>query len=173
MGSKNKGIRKLMEKLYGNKCMIEEAGIRCIPVEERKKIKGYKKFQEKITYHHIKEKSKGGKKTVENGALIKEYNHAWLHSLPEEKREEVNQQLQQYKLNIAITNGLGQVSDSKSITLDFNIDEKDCYTIPVYDNNKHYKPKKRDKRKQIHEKEEKKLRKYNKLAHDDYDDYEL
>ena len=39
MGSHNKGIRKLMEKLYGSKCMVEEAGIRYIPVEERKNIK--------------------------------------------------------------------------------------------------------------------------------------
>ena len=173
MGSHNKGIRKLMEKLYGSKCMVEEAGIRYIPVEERKKIKGYKKFQEKITYHHIKERNKGGKKTVENGALIKEYNHVWLHSLPEEEKEKVNQQLQQYKLNIAITNGLGQTLDNKSIELEFNIDEKDCITIPVYDNDRHkQKPKKNDKRKQIYEKEERKLRKHNKLTHDD-DDYEL
>lgn len=37
---------------------MEEAGIRCIPVEERRKINGYQNNQETITYHHLKPKSK-------------------------------------------------------------------------------------------------------------------
>ena len=41
-------------------------------------------------YQQKKERNKGGKKTIENGALIKEYNHVWLHSLPEEEKEKVN-----------------------------------------------------------------------------------
>ena len=61
--SKNKGIKNLMIHKFGKKCMMEEAGIREIPQEERKKIKGYKKIDEKLTYHHIIPKSKGGKAT--------------------------------------------------------------------------------------------------------------
>ena len=55
--SSNKGIRQAMIHKYGKKCMMEEAGIRNIPKEERKKIKGYRKTDEKLTYHHIKPKS--------------------------------------------------------------------------------------------------------------------
>ena len=95
--SKNKGIKKLMIHKFGKKCMMEEAGIREIPQEERKKIKGYKKIDEKLTYHHIIPKSKGGKATEENGAILKGYNHQWLEQQPKEKREQINQQLQQYK----------------------------------------------------------------------------
>ena len=74
--------------------------------------------------------------------------------------------------SIAMLNILNDLRIEKGIELDFNIDEKDCITIPVYDNDRHkQKPKKNDKRKQIYEKEERKLRKHNKLIHDD--DYEL
>ena len=34
----NKAIRQLIERKYGKICMMEEAGIRYIPVEERRKI---------------------------------------------------------------------------------------------------------------------------------------
>ena len=168
MGSKNKGIRNKLIKIYGNKCMIEAAGIRYIPEKERKKIKGYKKFQEKITYHHIKERKDGGKRTLENGALIKGYNHEWLHSLPEEEKEKVNQQIQQYKMNVVAMKGDGEILDSQSITLDF--DMTDCITIPVYNNKK--KDKKLDRRKYIKEKEERKFKKYHNKDFIEGDNYE-
>ena len=54
--SSNKSARQKLEKLYGKKCMIEELGIRYIPKKERRKIKGYTKYDECLTFHHIKEK---------------------------------------------------------------------------------------------------------------------
>lgn len=167
--SKNKQARNKLIRIFGNKCMIEELGIRKIPVEKRKKIKGYRKTQETITYHHIKEKQDGGKATVENGALIKGYNHEWLHTLPEDQKEEINNQIQQYKMNVIAMKGDGQILDSQSITLDF--DMTDCITIPVYDNKK--KSKKLDRRKSIREKEERKFKKYhNKDFIEEGDEYE-
>ena len=166
--SDNKSARMELERIFGKICMIEEAGIRYIPKEKRKKIKGYTKYDEVLTYHHIKEKHTGGKSTFENGALIRGYNHRWLHSLPEDEKELVNQQLQEYKMRIMTLQGNGQVTDSKSISLDFNMD--DCITIPVYNNkNKHRGS---AKKRQALDREERKLRKYNKLTLDD-DDYEL
>lgn len=132
--SSNKTIRELMEKKYGKKCMVEAAGIRFISKETRKKIKGYKKTQEQLTYHHIKEKQEGGKATEENGAVVKGYNHTWIHSLPPEEKEKVNQRLQQYKLNFTNLHGDGTIEDGQSIILDF--DMTDCITILVYDNTK-------------------------------------
>lgn len=51
--SSNKRIKEIMMKRYGKICMMEEAGIRYIPVEERRDLKGYRKTDETITYHHI------------------------------------------------------------------------------------------------------------------------
>lgn len=132
MSNGNKSARRKLERIFGKKCMIEAAGIRYIPVEKRRKIKGYTTSQDKLTYHHIKERSKGGKATVENGAIIKGYNHAWLHQLPRDEKEMVNERLKQYKLNVIRMLGNGEIVDSQSLTLDFNFDKQDCITIPVY-----------------------------------------
>ena len=56
--SSNKRIKEIMMKRYGKICMMEEAGIRCIPVEERRDLRGYRRTDETITYHHIYPKSK-------------------------------------------------------------------------------------------------------------------
>ena len=56
--SSNKRIKEIMMKKYGKICMMEEAGIRCIPVEERRDLRGYKRSDESITYHHIVPKCK-------------------------------------------------------------------------------------------------------------------
>ena len=158
MGSKNRGIRNKLIKIFGNKCMIEEAGIRYIPMSKRKKIKGYKKFQERITFHHIKERKDGGERSIENGALIKSYNHQWLHSLPEEEKEKVNQKIQQYKMNVIAMKSNGEITNSQSITLDFNME--DCITIPAYDYDSKKKDEKSNRRKYAKEKEERKFKKY-------------
>lgn len=96
--SKNSGPRKKLERVFGKICFIEELGIRNIPQEERRKIKGYTKYDDKITFHHIKEKSKGGKATFENGALFKGYNHRWFHTLPEEDKDKINNSIIEFKV---------------------------------------------------------------------------
>lgn len=157
--SKNKGIRERLEKIYGPGCMVERAGIRYIPVEKRRKIKGYKKTDEKITYHHIKEKSKGGQKTIQNGALVRGYNHQWIHSLPEAEKEKVNEQLQQFKLNILSLRGDGKISKVGSIELDFGqLREEDCITIPVFNSGRSKKG--ADKKDEILRRQERKSKKY-------------
>ena len=71
--SSNKSARQELERLFGKKCMIEELGIRYIPKKQRRTIKGYTKYDECLTYHHIKEKHEGGKATADNGGLIMGY----------------------------------------------------------------------------------------------------
>lgn len=93
----NKNIRDRMIEKFGEICMMEQSGIRCIPVEERRTIKGYRVENELITYHHIKPKSKGGKETEENGLLLKWYNHRWLHSQPASVIRKINARLKKYK----------------------------------------------------------------------------
>ena len=134
--SSNKSARQELERLFGKKCMIEELGIRYIPKKERRKIKGYTKYDECLTFHHIKEKHNGGKTTAENGALVRGYNHRWLHTLPDHQKEQINEALQQYKLSILArrleTDGNGQVREyTEEIPLDF--DPADFIEIPVFD----------------------------------------
>ena len=130
--SSNKNARQRLEKIFGKICMIEEIGIRKIPKEQRRKIKGYTKYDDVITYHHIKEKHEGGKATEENGALIKGYNHRWLHTLPEEQKEKINNSIIEFKATVLQTTGKTIQADSKlSITLEEPSD--DFITIQLED----------------------------------------
>lgn len=135
--SSNAGAKKQLIQKFGKICMVEEAGIRKIPVAIRKKIKGYKKSDDMLTYHHLNPKRKGGKSTFENGALVKDYNHRWLESLPADEREEVNNRLREFKLNfstMAITGKGVEVINSGSIPLEFEREnEDDEIIIPVFD----------------------------------------
>jgi hypothetical protein len=133
--SDNRSIRKKMEKIFGKICMIEETGIRKIPKSKRKKIKGYKSSDDDITYHHIKEKSKGGKATIRNGALLKVYNHKWLHSLPDEEKDQVNEALIEFKASIITIVG-NEIQTKKGITICFDKEdlEQEYDSIPVENN---------------------------------------
>ena len=146
--SSNKSIRNKMIKKYGKRCMVEAAGIRYIPISKRRKIKGYRKSQETLTYHHIKERQFGGETTEENGAIIKGYNHAWLHSLSEEEKEEVNKRLQEYKLSVALIGDEGIQAE----VLDFDLSDE-SFEINLLPQTKEIK-KKRSKFNRAKEKQE-------------------
>jgi hypothetical protein len=99
--SNKEAKRKLILK-YGKICFIEELGIRSkedIDKEKRIRYKGKKQraICDEITYHHILEKCKGGKATVENGALLRYINHQWLHRLSKEKQAKINELFKEYK----------------------------------------------------------------------------
>lgn len=131
--SSNKSIREKMEQKYGKKCMMEEAGIRFIPVEERRKIKGYRKTDEKLTYHHLKPKCKGGQATMENGALLKSYNHQWLEQQSKATREKINDMLRRYKYRIDAIQMNGNLEVYQQMSF---LPEEfgEYYIIPAYDN---------------------------------------
>ena len=65
---KNKTGKRLLEKRYGKGCFMERAVIReRTPEQEaeyRRTIRGFKKLDRTITYHHIKEKRNGGKVSI-------------------------------------------------------------------------------------------------------------
>lgn len=135
---KNSTCRKLLEKRYGKGCFMERAGIRKITPEQEKEmkrtIKGYKKLDRTITYHHIKEKCKGGEVSIENGANLAAYNHAWLHQQDETTKEQINKQLQDFKLSIDVAglevneNGV-EITDNRHVDFDMS----DTISIPLYD----------------------------------------
>lgn len=70
---------------------------------------------------------------MENGALVKRYNHDWLHSLPPEERKEVNKQLIEFKAGImrVTENGL-EVEAGIELTIE-KPKEGECLIIPAFD----------------------------------------
>ena len=109
MSNENKRAREELERLYGAECFIDKLGLRKIytgknqvkrVAGKERKAQQYRKKQ--LTYHHIVEKSKGGKATIENGAILSAENHAWFHQQPKEAQREMNQAFQDYKRGIPI-----------------------------------------------------------------------
>ena len=108
----NKKIRKRLERKYGKGCMFEKAHIE-EKIEAKRTIKTYKQFIEekhftgKMIYiyenqmnlHHLKHRSEGGETSMENGAVVSALAHMYMHSLPREQEEEINEELRQYKKN--------------------------------------------------------------------------
>lgn len=164
--SGNQRAKNKMIRYYGKICMVEEAGIRKIPREARIKIKGYKKTDDMITFHHLVPRRKGGKATPENGALVKDYNHRWLESLPPIEREKVNDKLREFKMSFSQLhvgeNGL-EIDNNGTIDLDFGgINENDNIIIPVFNTTKEDIKKRKEKNHEHNLKEncKKKLMKY-------------
>lgn len=97
--SSNKAAKEELIRRYGAKCFIERLGLRDTSGLKYTGQGQYKRMK-MLTYHHIKEKSKGGKATRENGALLSAENHAWFHQQDRADRERMNQMFQELKRNI-------------------------------------------------------------------------
>lgn len=94
--SSNKRAKEKLIELYGNECFIDKLHLRKDKVR-RYTSKGQMKRMRQLTYHHIIERRKGGKATVENGALLSAENHSWFHKQSEQKQKAMNQIFQEYK----------------------------------------------------------------------------
>ena len=103
MGANTGAKRKLIRK-FGNKCFIEELGLRT--KEEvaadlaRYKSKKKRAIMDELTYHHIVERFKGGKATEANGAFLRNINHQWFNRLSSEQQAAINKLFQQYKAQV-------------------------------------------------------------------------
>lgn len=151
--SSNKSIREVMEYTYGKGCMFIRADI-AERIKQMGGIKTYKVFiqqkhytgkklrrlERNLTYHHLVHKSEGGKATIENGAVINELAHQYIHSLPREQEEVINDMLRDYKKEFELHFGIATF-DGKTLNIDpytitFDTNSKDVLTIPVYPNTK-------------------------------------
>lgn len=94
--SSNKRAKELLIKRYGEQDFLDALHI-VMPKSKTYKSKGQRKRMQQLTFHHIREKSKGGKATIENGALLTAENHATFHKLPREEQDKLNQMFQDYK----------------------------------------------------------------------------
>ena len=122
MSSKNSKARKKLEKIYGKGCFMERAGIRTIT--------GFKKDAYIMTYHHMRHVSEGGKATVENGANLALENHEFLHSLPREEEEKINNRIRQWKANFLLMNN-GKVENSASLEFPDLTNDENCIIIKL------------------------------------------
>ena len=120
MSKSNKSARKELESIYGRKDMFTEARIE-EQIDElnktrKRKIKTYREFKEQcrytnskrkslekmLSFHHLRHKSNGGKAEAENGALLSALPHSYLHSLPRDDEEIINNMLREYKANFDV-----------------------------------------------------------------------
>lgn len=110
---KNKAIRERLERIYGKGCMFQKAHI-AQRIEELGGIKTYKqyiqqhkytfkkvkKLEETMTLHHLRHRADDGHTSEQNGAVINALAHGYLHSLPRNEEEIINNMLRDYKWRI-------------------------------------------------------------------------
>lgn len=97
--SSNKSAKEALIRRYGAECFIDKLGLR---KDKERKYTGksqYKRMKQ-LTYHHIEEKSKGGKATLENGAILSVENHEWFNKQSEEAQRQMNEAFQEYKRRV-------------------------------------------------------------------------
>lgn len=144
--SGNKDIKEQLIKVYGNGCMFERAriaekislmgGIKTFKSFKREKEFKGQKISYQLTLHHLRHRSEGGKTSLENGAVISELAHQYLHSLPREEEEYINNLLRRFKLNCVSMQGDGVITNMSTIDIPTEFIEEDYLIIPVYDNKK-------------------------------------
>lgn len=126
--SSNKSAKEKLIKLYGAECFIEKLHLRQ-DTERRYTGKGQRKKMQQLTYHHILEKCKGGKATVENGAILSLENHEWFNQQSKEEQARMNAEFQKYKL------GIVQFTTEKvieAVTVELPpVDIEECIEIPL------------------------------------------
>lgn len=98
--SSNKSAKNKLIELYGKECFIDKLKLR--PSDDKTYYSSKKQYQrmKQLTYHHIRMKSKGGKATIENGALLSAENHSWFHKQPKAEQERMNNAFQEYKREV-------------------------------------------------------------------------
>lgn len=144
----NKSAKQLLEMIYGKGCMFHKARI-AERIEKMGGIKTYKVFKEEtrykrkklneleksMTYHHLKHKSEGGETDIDNGVIINELAHRYIHSLPRNQEEVINNMLRNYKLQCGVLipkKGDIEIQNGTTIEIEEQID--DFIIIPAYDN---------------------------------------
>lgn len=108
MSNRNTVIRQELERIYGKGCMFQKAyvsdrlrqlGVSLTYGTYKKKytLKQQHTLEKRMTYHHLKHKAEGGKTNLENGAIVNELAHRYLHSLPRREEERANDMIREWK----------------------------------------------------------------------------
>lgn len=136
----NKSKRLELQKVFGDGSMYQRAKtdeyLSTLPhiitykkfVEKKHYTRKQKlKLEQSLNYHHMVHKAEGGATTIENGAVVTEGEHRFIHSLSRVQEEIINNHIRQWKLDF-MTLTTEQVIDSGEI--DINLDT-DYIDIPV------------------------------------------
>ena len=146
--SNNRSIRQLLILKYGERCMFLKAHI---PERlKRTTIKSYRRFKKEmhftlediqtlesiLTLHHLIHEAEGGETSEENGVVINELAHRYIHSLPKEHEDVINDMLREYKSSFNIRGGIltstdSSVQISESFGLNMDILNDDFIEIPL------------------------------------------
>lgn len=107
---RNRNIRIDLARIFGSGCMfrkshaeefIEKLGsiktYKEYKKETKYKSKKIKQFESLMTLHHLRHRSEGGDTSVENGAIINELAHRYIHSLPRNQEEIINDYIRAWK----------------------------------------------------------------------------
>lgn len=105
---KNRVLREELERIYGKGCMFQKAyvsqrlkqlGVSQAYTVFKKKytLNQQKTLEKRMTLHHLKHVSEGGRTTLDNGAVVNELAHRYLHSLPRREEEAANNMLRDWK----------------------------------------------------------------------------
>lgn len=141
--SDNKAKREELERIYGAGSMFQKArteeyietlprikGIKQYITEKHYSGKVLKQLRKQMQYHHMQHKSEGGKTTLENGAVVDAVEHPYLHSLPREYEEIINNHIRKWKIDV-LTFTTDRVVDTAEISADFTRDDTEFIEIPV------------------------------------------
>lgn len=148
--STNKSAKQELERVYGKGCMFKKAHIE-EQIEALRTIKTYRRFlqetrytgrkihllESNLTYHHLKHRSEGGKSTLENGAVIGELPHRYIHSLSRQEEEIINNMFREYKFklqgSILVPTETG-IDMRDPIQIELELNGEDGYIeIPAFD----------------------------------------
>jgi len=161
--SDNKSKRDELEKIYGSGSMFQKSKAEEY-VASLPKIKGFKKFIserhftcnqiKKLTrimnYHHMQHVSEGGKTTLENGAVVNELEHRYMHDLPRNHEEIINNHIRKWKVDFMTLTTEG-VQGSGELVQD---DSTETIEIPVHTYHKKINLRQAEERRRRQEKRE-------------------
>lgn len=142
---KNSEARRELQRIYGDGCFMERAGIRT--------IKGYRKNSHSLTYHHLRHRSEGGATDIDNGANLSLENHEILHTLPRDEEELVNNMIRKWKMNYVAMQGT-EVIEGASLEFPDWTKEEECIIIKLEENTE-------EQLRKLRSKKEKEKRKFN------------
>ena len=106
----NRGVRIALAQIFGSGCMFRKSHAEEF-IEKLGTIKTYKEYKRETKYkskkikqiesimtlHHLQHRSDGGSTTIENGAIINELAHRYIHSLPRNQEEIINDYIRAWK----------------------------------------------------------------------------
>lgn len=161
--SDNKAKREELEKIYGSGSMFQRSkaevyistlprikGIQRFIREKHYSTKETNKLVRRMNFHHMKHVSEGGATTLENGAVVNELEHRYMHDLPRGHEEIINNYIRKWKVDF-MTLTTGGVQESGQLVQD---DSTETIEIPVHTYHKKVDLRRAEERRRRQEKRE-------------------